>query len=169
MEESDWEDPAAAAELLRGSGVPWWVGGGWALEKFAAVRRPQSDIDIGVFAEDLPLLRAWLPPDHEVVEESADRLVVRTPWTLDVHVNRGSDGEWVFPLDPAVTMPLDDATWTSGGIRYLRPEFVLLFKAEEKDGALLEAVLPWLPADARGRLAKMLTKLNRDHPWLDRL
>ncbi|TWP48628.1 hypothetical protein FKR81_27260 [Lentzea tibetensis] len=141
--------------------VPWWIGGSRALAQFTAVRRPHPDTDLTLFADDLPSLAAALPGLTRV---SPDRLAAGS---LDVWLNSSADGNWVFPLDPSVVLPLDDVTWESGGVRYLRPEFVLLFKAEQKATADLESTLPWLRASARERLAELLERVHPGHAWLD--
>lgn len=47
---------SASSDLLRGAGVPWWIGGGWALEAAGMAARPHADVDIIVLGVDLPPL-----------------------------------------------------------------------------------------------------------------
>jgi len=185
-------DTDEAARLLDGLDAPWWICAGWALERYTAVRRPHSDLDLGVFLDDLAAVHAHFAPTHQVwavgngalrpltdpadLPEWAGQLWIReradTPWLLDVQLTERRDGEWVFKRDPSVTFPLDDITWLSDGIRYLNPEMVLLFKAahrKPKDEADLDSALPWLRTEARERLAELLAKLDPEHPWLSRL
>jgi hypothetical protein len=184
----DWDvlEPAAGALAFEGVGVPWWVCGGWALERYTAVRAPHDRLVVGVFSDDVPALRAhfagaevWAVTDDFAERAPAElppdvtRLWIRarpdTPWQLDVRLTRRWRGEWVFPLDPTVTFPLDDVTWVDGGVRYLNPEMVLLFRSGRvRHAADLDSTLPWLRADARERLFTELRKLDPFHPWLER-
>jgi hypothetical protein len=52
----DWDvlDPAAGALAFEGIGVPWWVCGGWALERRTAVRAPHDRLVVGVVLDDVP-------------------------------------------------------------------------------------------------------------------
>jgi hypothetical protein len=177
----DWDglDPRGAGRLLDGVGVPWWIHGDWALERYTAVRRPHRGVEVGVFLDDLPAVLGHFPDVRAVVDgfavplsdEAPDRLWVRSDglWQLDVQVARQWHGEWVFPRDPTVTYPLDDVTWMDGGLRYLNPEFVLLSMADEADTAALDSTLPWLRAEARERFVALLRKLDPAHPWLERI
>lgn len=198
MDVIDWYGPfevlgiEQGARLLDGLDVPWWICGGWALEKYTAVRRPHGDLDLGVFLEDLAAVHAHFAPTHHVwavgdgalrpLTDPADlpswahQLWIReragAPWLLDVQLTGRRDGEWVFKRDPSVAFPLEDVTWLSDGLRYLNPEMVLLFKAANvsaKDEADFDATLPWLRAEARLRFAELLAKLVPEHPWLSRL
>jgi hypothetical protein len=185
-------DTGDAAALLGGLPAQWWINGGWALEKYTAVRRPHNDVDVGVFLDDLAAVHAYFAPTHQVwavgsgalrpltdpadLPDWAHQLWIReradTPWLLDVQLTGRRDGEWVLPRDPSVTFPLDSVTWLSDDIRYLNPEIVLLFKAAHvgaKDEADLDATLPWLRAEARQRLVELLTKIHPGHAWLSRL
>ena len=59
-----------------------------------------------------------------------------------------------------------------GGICYLRPEGVLLYKAKalrDKDQADFARCLPHLGVDARVWLADALTVVAPDHQWIPRL
>ncbi|KAA2263234.1 hypothetical protein F0L68_10460 [Solihabitans fulvus] len=186
-------DPEAVAGLLADLDVDWWVSGGWAVERFTAVPREHHDMDVGVFADDLAEVLACLGGTHQVwaggggalrpltdpadLPDWADRLWVReradAPWQLDMGLTRRWQDQWVYRHDPTVTMPLAEATWTSKGIRYLRPEIVLLSKARRPDAprgkADLAAIVPWLDARARQWLADRLGSLDPQHPWLARL
>ncbi len=70
--------------------------------------------------------------------------------------------------------PVDDVTWVADdGIRYLRPEITLHFKARfqrPKDERDLEVALPLLTEDRRAWLHEAITATEGpDHPWLPRL
>lgn len=147
-------------EQLRSLDIPWWVGGSTALEKYTAVRRPHSDIDVGIFRDDLPVFVASLP---SVTRVSPDRLALDS---LDIWLHESDGGDLVFPLDPTLVLPLGQVTWTTDGVRYLRPEYVLLFKNSDAD---LESTLPWLDQNARHRLVTLLDRVHPGHPWLDQI
>jgi hypothetical protein len=57
-----------------------------------------------------------------------------------------------------------------GGIPYLVPEIVLLFKAkhsaEAKNQADFDAMLPLLSDDARGWLGRALLRIHPGHAWI---
>ncbi|WP_199441312.1 hypothetical protein [Umezawaea beigongshangensis] len=170
-----WEgtDPVSVADTLDGFPGAWWIGGGWALRRFTAVPLPQADLDVSVFTGDVAVLLERFPASRQVAD---DRWWAGSgsAWQVDVHVERRWQGQWVFPLDPSLTLPLDEATWISDGVRYLRPDLALLFQARgagsREDGdAGLDAALPWLRGDARDRLVEVLTTSSPGHPWLDRL
>jgi Aminoglycoside-2''-adenylyltransferase len=186
-----WEvvTPGAAAQLCAGLDVPWWVCGGWAIEAYAAVRREHSDIDLGVFRRDVSEVINHFAAEYHVwavssgalkpiatageLPEHATQLWIRehsgAPWLLDIQLTDDSDGKWVFKRDPSFVLPLNEATWESRGIRYLKPELVVLFKAKyaaAKDEADLCATLPWLDAAGRHRCADLISRVHPDHPWL---
>src|SRR5215211_1290368 len=56
----DWDPltPGELRDLMEGFPAPWWVVGGQAVEAFTRVRRAHEDIDLVVFSEDVPALRA---------------------------------------------------------------------------------------------------------------
>ncbi|GAA0605492.1 hypothetical protein GCM10010174_22820 [Kutzneria viridogrisea] len=189
-----WEvvDPVAAAALCEGMDAPWWVAGGWAIEAYAAVQREHGDIDLGVFRRDLPTVLEHFTRTHHVwaagsgalqpitkpeeLPSWATQLWIREhaggPWLLDLLLTEDREGDWVCRRDPTVVLPLDEATWVSGGIRYLRPEFVLLFKAKRAqphDEADLSATMPWLDAAGRHRCVDLIGRVHPGHPWLDML
>jgi len=181
--------PGAAAELCDGLDAPWWVAGGWAIEAYAAVRREHSDIDLGVFRRDLPAILSHFTRSHHVWAAGsgtlkpitsadelpgwANQLWIRqhagAPWLLDLQLTDDRNGDWVCRRDPSLALPLTEATWESRGIRYLKPELVLLFKAKHalpKDEADLYATMPWLDAAGRHRCADLIGRVHPNHPWL---
>jgi len=86
------------------------------------------------------------------------------PWRLDLQLDP-SDQEWAFKRDPAIRVPWPRATQTIDGVRYLRPEIALLYKARHsrpKDRADLAAAA--IDADARAWLAANLERLGH-HEW----
>jgi hypothetical protein len=182
--------PAAAAALLQGLTVPWWISGGWAIEAFSGVARRHEDVDVTVFRRHTAAVRRHFARTHHVwwagsrtlrpvVEEQpripswAGQLWVRehalAPWLLDVQLNPGRKGDWVFKRDRTVVRPLDEATWVAAdGLRYLRPELVLAHKAQldrDKDDRDLAATLPLLDREARRWLREYLDSTSPGHRW----
>jgi hypothetical protein len=83
---------------------------------------------------------------------------------LDIQLDP-SDQEWVFKRDSTIRLPRPRAQQTDGGVRYLRPQIALLYKARldrPKDRADLAAAA--LDADARAWLAGNLERLGH-HEW----
>jgi len=187
-------DPAGAAALMAGFDRPWWVIGGWSVEAFTGVRREHEDIDLSILACDLPAFRAhlgedWTPwsVDSGTLRPLSDRfpeplhvegqIWVRrdaySPWVVDLPITPDRDGLWTNKRWAAHVLPVEDATWVADdGIRYLRPEIALLYKARldrEKDRADLDAAWPLLDDERRGWLLHAVRETEgREHPWLRR-
>lgn len=190
-----WEayDPEQARVLFEPLGVPWWVAGGWAIEAFTGVNREHEDIDVSMFRRDLGVLRAavagrfhvWAAGDGRlsplvdvdaVMPDDADQVWLRAhalaPWRVDVVLNPDDGGRWVSRRDPSYVVDLDAVTWVRAGIRYLRPEVALAFKAKlqrPKDEADLDATLPLLDVVARDWLSDFLQRIHPRHAWLERV
>jgi hypothetical protein len=190
-----WQAPDLdeTAALLKGIGVPWWVTGGWAVERFTGVRRPHADVDVSILARDLPALREhfagrmhlWIvgsktlrPLADDVTElpDWASQVWIRehalAPWLADVQVNPDRDGRWIFRRDPAYDFALDEVTWIdTDGLRLLNPEVAMAYKAKlhrPKDDADLAAALPLLDDRQRTWFYETVARLHPDHPWLSR-
>lgn len=170
-------------------GLTWWVAGGWAIEAFTGRARHHEDIDISLWRRDVTdLVRAlegryhvWAAgPDgltplyDERLEppERADQVWLRAhalaPWRADCLLNPDRDGRWRSRRDPAFDAPLDEVTFEAAGVRYLRPEFALTFKAKlvrPKDQRDFEACLPLLDDQQRRFLAGYLDRFEPSHPW----
>jgi hypothetical protein len=177
-------DPPQVARLLAGSGVRWWIAGGWAA-RIGAEHRHHEDTDAVVSIDDLTALRehlqAWhlweahagslrplLPGDD--LTDGRQQLWMRRdaehPWRLDILFDRSGD-EWVFKRDASIRLPWEKALQTVDGIRYLRPEVALLHKAHldrPKDRKDLAAAR--LDPRARAWLAATLDKLGSAH-WAE--
>lgn len=172
-----WEplDPVQAADLLSGFEHPTWVAGGWALEAFTGTSREHEDLDVAFFRRNVAALVDHLEPRYQAfavgdgmtmrgltpecsdLPEWADQVWVREhaagPWLVDMLATEDEGGRWVFRRDPSVSAPVDEVTWVDDvGIRYLRPEIVLAYKAKldrTRDRRDLAAVLPCLDNDRR--------------------
>ncbi|KRF15708.1 nucleotidyltransferase domain-containing protein [Nocardioides sp. Soil796] len=184
-------DPAETVEFLRDFEAPWWVVGGWAIEAFTGVPRPHEDIDVVIFARDLPKLldvvrgryHAWgagagairpvndtWPELHEGASQVWLREHATAPWIMDCILSEDHEGQWVSRRDPAWHAPLDDVTWVAAdGIRYLRPEVVLQHKARldrSKDLRDLVAAWPLLGENERAWLRDAVRREDAEHRWL---
>jgi hypothetical protein len=182
-----------ARTLLDPLGIPWWIASGVALEAFHGVPRRHGDLDVGVFRRDLPILRAGLstrfhlwsagsgmirpltdetPDPHPESDQIWLREHALAPWRVDVLLNPDRDGAWVFRREPSFAAPLDAVTWPADGVRYLRPEIVLAFKAKQtrpKDDVDFAATLPRLDDGAAAWLEAFLERTAPHHPWRERL
>ena len=186
--------PTEVAEMLRRHDRPWWIVGGWAIDAATGVPREHEDVDVSMLASDVPAFYAnlrsewhlWnqvggvLTPFRDDRTEPVDResqIWVRrdatSPWVLDVILIPDRDGLWVNKRDPDQTAPVDDVVWThSDGVRYQRPEIVLLhkaLKARPKDDRDLRTTWPVLDDEARDWLVREVARLYPGHRWLSLL
>ena len=189
--------PTDVAALFDGYPGVWWVAGGWALEAFTGVAREHEDTDPSVLRRDLPLLRRHLAgrldiwcassgglrpllPDDDpdgpadgVLPEGCGQVWTRAsaldPWEYDILLAPGTADEWVYKRDASLRMPMTEALWERDGVRYLRPEIQLLYKAKglrPKDQADFDATLPFLDDRRRAWLRDGLERTLPGHPWL---
>ncbi|WP_280493739.1 nucleotidyltransferase domain-containing protein [Nocardia asiatica] len=183
--------PADVGEVLGDISAPWWVAGGWAIDAFTGTRREHSDVDVAMFRADLPALRTaargrlhiWSAgPDgirpvddrYPAVADNADqvwlRAGARSPWLIDLLLDPGQDGAWVNRRDPAMVAPLDEVTWIAAdGVRYLRPELVLIYKVKQsrpKDREDLERTWPKLDDAQRTTVRTYMSTHYPQHEWL---
>lgn len=186
--------PASAAVIFGGFPAPWWISGGWAIEAFTGVSREHDDVDVTIFRRDLGALRAQLAGRFDLWAAGSGQLRpiddrrphvppwsgqvwmrehALAPWQLDVLLNPGSHGQWIFKRDHTVTRTFDEATWVGkDGLRYLRPELVLAHKVKlrrAKDDRDLASALPRLNGSARTWLTSYVRTADPDHPWADQL
>lgn len=180
-------------EMFRGFDRPWWIAGGYAIDAFAGGgRREHDDIDVSVFASDHIALRRHLaawdvhvadPPgtlrpwalDEALPEPIHDIWVRRDsddPWRFQVMLNPGDAAGLVYRRDSRLVLPLSEATWTKDGVRYLAPEFQLLFKSRgqrPKDERDFQDCLPLLDSGQRSWLSGALELSDPGNGWLPRL
>lgn len=150
-----WEpwSPEQTSELLKGCGVEWAVVGGWALDLWrGAQSRPHKDLEIAIIRPALAVVRKHLAR-YEFFTANAGRLAQMTSfncleaaahqhwildpaaskWRLDVMVEPGDDQTWVYRRDLRISAPRIQVVATSDqGVPYLRPGYVLLFKAQQQ-------------------------------------
>ena len=185
--------PEAAAERLAGLAAPWCVVGGWAIDLWLGEEtRAHGDLEIAVVEADFPAVRRalagyrlFLPMDgsvraladnaappadcHQtwVMEEAAQA------WRLDVFREPGDARTWVYRRDPSLTRPRAEMEGrTTGGIRFLRPEGVLFYKAKAtrpKDEADFTVAAPRMDGGARAWLRAALERFHPGHAWIARL
>lgn len=88
-------------------------------------------------------------------------------------VNPDEDGAWVNRRWAEHVAPLAEVTWVADdGIRYLRPETVLLFKARlrrPKDDHDLRSALPLLSVEQVAWLRTAVAATEPGHAWLELL
>jgi hypothetical protein len=191
-----WEPwtPEQVANVLEGIDVPWCVVGGFAIDLFLGREtRRHDDIEIAVPRPFFDPLRKLLKRSfalHVVGDGEVRRLApgavypaekhqcwvldeAAGKWRLDVMQEPGDTQKWAFRRDPHVNAPRAWMMTTSaGGIPYLVPEAVLLFKAKAtrgKDEADLAACLPELTNAARDWLRNALERVHPNHPWIEKL
>lgn len=180
-------------ELLARLGLSppsWYVVGGWALDLWHGRQtRAHEDLEFAVLADHVDLCReqlcdleffavrdgrfahvsskAELPSDVWQLW-GADMVAGR--WRADMMLERGTSEAWVYKRDPSLRLPRAAAIReTAGGIRYLAPALVLLFKAKhrrEKDERDFRAALPDLAAREKADLCQWLQVLHPGHAWI---
>ncbi len=186
-------DPDGLVDFMAGFDRPWWIVGGWAIEAFTGVPREHEDVDLSLLACDLSAFREhvgdrWhLWSNHggtlrpfddrhrEVLDVSSQVWVRRSaadPWVIDLPITPDRDGLWTSKRDPGHVAAVEDVTWVdAAGVRYLRPEIVLLYKAalhRPKDDRDLAVAWPLLDPTARGWLREAVARLYPGHAWLER-
>lgn len=187
-------DPPGVQAFMSGFDRPWWIIGGWAIEAFTGAPREHEDVDVSVLACDVPALRThvgerwqlWTIDDgalRPLIDRWPDvgdpesqiwvRRDVRSPWVIDMPLTPDRDGLWTNKRLPDHVLPVEEATWVAAdGIRYVRPEIALLYKARSarlKDERDLAQAWPLLGAEPRAWLRAAVRRLDADHPWLERM
>jgi len=181
--------PVGVQRLMRGSGIRWWIVGGWAVEAFTGISRPHEDIDVSFFRADLPALLEHLSPTYCVWSNyngtlkplrKADDLLKgsrqlwvrrdgRSPWVMDLAMNPHDGDTWISVRDKRIRKPIDQVTFEVDGIRYLRPEIVMFMKARmarPKDEHDLREILERLDPEATTWLRKWISNKHPGHRWL---
>lgn len=182
--------PDEVARRLSSVTAPWCVAAGWALELFSdSVAREHHDLEIAVPAARFGEIEAALPGFHwDVVgdgqvwpypQEGTNHFQtwLRDPasghYHLDVFREPHVDDRWICRRDPSITLPYSELILhTRGGIPYLVPEVVLLFKAKHlraKDQHDFVRVLPSLDTQRRSRLGDWLNRVHPGHRWIAEL
>lgn len=194
-DENGWESwsPEELSRRLSRVSRPWCVVGGWALDLWHGKKtREHEDIEFTILRADLDLFRrelhdmefytvsdgaiARLAADRQPTMEISqiwcfDRAADR--WRADMMLEPGTDDRWVYKRDRQLTRPRSEmVALSAGGIPYLSPSAVLLFKAKHrrpKDEEDFARAAPGLPLPERVWLRESLDRLHPNHPWADRL
>lgn len=183
----------SVVDQLKDVSLLWYISGGWALDLFLGqVSRVHHDVDVVVpRSAQLDLQRHLTDRGWTLLTPFEKRL---EPWPLhmqlelprhQVHAHRGEEfidfllteirQVWVYRREPSVIRSLEKmGLSTEGGIPYLAPELVLLFKSRNtsdkkerpNDQLDFEKVLPHLDAERRAWLHWALVATSPDHPWI---
>ncbi|HET7673781.1 MAG TPA: hypothetical protein VFK11_04715 [Candidatus Saccharimonadales bacterium] len=188
--------PATAKTLFANTNIDWWVAGGWALDLFLGRQtREHEDLDISVLRKDERKVRDFLSGWHMQIglgEGKLEPAVLETTsifpkdreiiwckpsaiedWAFEILLCKSEENEWVFKRDSKIRRPIKEIGGiTDGGVPYLQPEIVLLFKAktaDSKNQADFINVLPSLSQKQRVWLDKSISMVHPGHPWLKKL
>jgi hypothetical protein len=190
-----WEawTPWQAAERLADVDVPWCVVGGWAIDLFVGAQtREHGDLEVALLRGDFDVARAALAGFELFAAGSGEVRALRhdeappsqhhqvwvldveaEAWRIDVMLEPGDAGTWVFRRDESITAPRPSMVdHDRRGVPYLAPHGVLLYKAKaarDKDEADLATCLPRMGAAARTWLRAALERAHPEHSWLSRL
>jgi len=184
--------PYAAA--LAALPCSWAVASGWAVDLFLGrVTRDHFDVDVAVCRDDQAEVYAALRGagwslekvvagrlerwDGERLDLPVHEVHARRPRGEPAHLelllNEGDAARWRYRRAPAISRPRARAELRSaGGIPFLAPELVLLFKSAHlrpRDELDFAACLPALAPEPRAWLHEALASLDPAHPWLPRL
>jgi hypothetical protein len=182
----------AVEKLFESYAGPYWVAGGWALDLYAGrVRRAHEDVDLLVLARDLELVsttftrprpvlqyaesgkqRTWA--EGEALVPGPHALVFPDRPAVQILLGASDGDQWVYHRGRGtIRKSLADITLRSdGGIPYLAPEIVLLYKSRNlrpKDTADFTDVHPLLDTSRRQWLTDHIIPRYPDHPWLPAL
>jgi hypothetical protein len=190
-----WEawSPEELFARLGGADTDWYIVGGWALDLWHGEQtRSHEDLEFSVLACRAQRYRGALSdlefftardgklnhlPQIEPLPEDVWQLwgadIGAGRWRVDMMVDRGSPDVWVYKRDPSFTLPRTEAIReTAGGIRYLAPHIVLLFKAKharEKDYWDFRNAVPRLESSEKSSLRRWLEVLHPGHAWIQDL
>ncbi|WP_165970080.1 nucleotidyltransferase domain-containing protein [Nonomuraea terrae] len=178
--------------LLRELRAPWWVAGGYAIERAVGrAYRQHGDVDVALPRRDQLAVRRLLDgwDAHVALDgtlrpwEAGETLPARAhdiwvrehpggPWRFQLMLDEIDGEQWVYRRDPRIRRPLAGLTVADDGFRRLAPEIQLLYKAKgvrPKDETDFAAVLPVLTDEQRRWLAGALETEHIAHPWITRL
>ncbi|HJE24752.1 MAG TPA: amino acid transporter [Methylorubrum populi] len=191
-DENAWDawTPHELRQRLREVIVPWYVAGGWALDIWHGKQtRVHEDLEFVALRHDADHFRnilyeldffavkdgiiEYLPPSVPVPSDVSQIWggdMQRGVWRVDLMIEQGAPDLWVYKRNQAIKMARSDAVRVSeGGIPYLAPMIVVLFKAKhcrDKDRADFELCLPKFSACEMEQLIIWLNDLHPNHEWL---
>jgi hypothetical protein len=185
--------PQKIAGLMRNFQSDWFIAGGWAIDLYLGkISRIHKDIEIAVFRKDQIFLQNYLEnwllqktetgklsiwqrneflelPVHEIhcFNKTAE------PQNFEVLLNEGNDSEWIYRRNVRITKSLNELyAISNSGIKFLRPEVVLLYKSKNtrsKDQMDFEMVLNYLDSESKNWLGNALEICEPKHIWLQNL
>ncbi|HSK73560.1 MAG TPA: hypothetical protein VK892_17820 [Pyrinomonadaceae bacterium] len=188
-----FEPPVKVAFLMREFQPDWFVAGGWAIDLFLGKEtRPHEDIEFAIFRRDQFELQNYLQgwslrkvvngelsewkkeeflelPVHEIhcFSETAE------PYRLEILLNETKGKDWIFRRDKRITKPISKLFLTTeSGIKFLRPEIVLLYKSKnprEKDERDFQTAVEFLDSESKEWLRNSLSVCYSGHDWLKTL
>ena len=95
------------------------------------------------------------------------------PQNFEVLLNERNYNEWIYRRNTKVKKPLTEIYLTTdSGIKFLRPEIVLLYKSKNpraKDEQDFESVVKRLDAESKKWLGNALAVCDSKHHWLQKL
>ncbi len=168
----DFAAVLAVQSLFSGLSVPWWIGGGWAIDlAIGEASREHGDIDVVLLERDEHALHTDLPDlSFGVIETDRtrpwgwgerllagpSRLLVEAPelpQRTEILFAGAVGTNWVFHRGShGIARSLKLVTKERYGIRYLAPEVVLLLKClsdRAKDGQDFDVALSILGDEQR--------------------
>ncbi len=185
--------PLNVAALMRKFEQGWFVAGGWAIDLFLEkTTRPHEDFEIAIFRKNQLALQDYL--DGWLLKKAENGAL--SDWKqgeflelpifeihcfndagelqfLEVLFNETNGKEWTFRRNEAVTKPLSKLHLTTNfGIKFLRPEVVLLYKSKNprhKDEQDFQAVVNHLDVKSKEWLKNAISVCFPQHHWLENL
>jgi hypothetical protein len=187
-------EPLKIQSLMRNFKSDWFVAGGWAIDLYLETEtRRHDDIEIAIFRRDQIELQSYFAgwrlqkvrADEFSIWQQAEFLELPTHeihchkenaalQSFEVLLNEiNEDDEWIFRRNVKVTTPLSKLHLTSNlGIKFLRPEIVLLYKSKNpraKDEQDFITSVKHLDVESRSWLKNALSFCYEEHHWLQNL
>ena len=186
----------SVAALFAEAEFPWAFCGGWAVDLFLQrLTREHEDVDVAVLRQDQLRVQSHLQSrgwDLQKVERgrraawrSGEFLELpvheihcgnpeHSPGHIEILLNESADANFVFRRDGRVRRRLSKAVLrTPGGLPFLAPELILLYKAgdpgdrNDRNEADFLALASHLESGQREWLRAALGTLYPGHVWLD--
>lgn len=181
-------------QLFGSLSAPWWIAGGHALDMFLGHEtRTHADIDVAVLRRDQKAFRDALgkwdvhiahagefipwkrgetitkPEHHEVwARETPDG-----PWRIELLFEESEGQRWMYRRNARIGLNVADlGREGANGVRFIRPEVMLLYKSQSPrpvDETDFLYLLPRLDVAQKGWLVGALYTIDPSHRWIDRL
>ena len=141
-------------QIMNKFGFSWFVAGGWAIDLFLEREtRPHEDIEIGIYRNSQMKLYRYFEKNKKyyINNKSLIGKHIKTEWNkeylrlpiheiyiefgdieLEVLLNERDDDNWNYRRDEKIKLEENLAIqYSEGGIPYLCPEIVLLYKTKD--------------------------------------